>query len=77
MSDLLVQPDPGWTQLTAAGWQPADARMAGVDVSGLLTVRQGRAVTVDHFTVEVFVGSARWHDGYGTESVTGWQEEVG
>jgi hypothetical protein len=75
VSDLLVQPDPAWTALTAAGWQPSDARMAGEDVSGLLTVRVGRAVTVHHFTLEVFVGSARWHDGYGTESITGWQEQ--
>jgi hypothetical protein len=74
VSDLLIQPDPAWTALTASGWQPADARMAGEDVSGLLTVRRGRAVTVLHFTLEVFVGSARWHDGYGTESITGWQE---
>lgn len=75
VSDLLVQPDPAWTRLTASGWQPADARMAGEDVSGLLTVHQGRTVTSHHFTVEVFVGSARWHDGYGTESVTGWKED--
>jgi hypothetical protein len=75
VSDLLIQPDPTWTALTASGWQPADARMAGEDVSGLLTVRRGRAVTIHHFTLEVFVGSARWHDGYGTESVTGWQEQ--
>ena len=75
VSDLLVQPDPAWTALTASGWQPADARMAGEDVSGLLTVDRGRIITVHHFTVEVFVGSARWHDGYGTESITGWQEQ--
>jgi hypothetical protein len=75
VSDLLVQPDAAWTALTASGWQPADARMAGEDVSGLLTVRRGQAVTVHHFTLEVFVGSARWHDGYGTESITGWQEQ--
>jgi hypothetical protein len=75
VSDLLVQPDPAWTVLTASGWQPADARMAGEDVSGLLTAHRGRAVTFHHFAVEVFVGSARWHDGYGTESITGWQEQ--
>jgi hypothetical protein len=75
VSDLLVQPDPAWTALTVSGWQPADARMAGEDVSGLLTVRRGRALTVHHFTLEMFVGSARWHDSYGTESITGWQEQ--
>ena len=56
------------------GWQPKDARMTAEDVSGLLTIRTGKAVTVHHFTVEVYVGSARWHGGYGSESVTNWQE---
>lgn len=75
VSNVLVQPDPAWTQLIASGWEPADPRMAGLDVSGLLTVRQGGTVTVHHFKLEVFVGSARWHGGCGTESVTGWQQE--
>lgn len=73
VSDLLVQGDPGWAQVIAQGWQPTDARMTAMDVSGLLTVTRGSKSTVHHFTVEVYVGSARWHAGYGTESVTAWQ----
>ena len=41
VSDLLVQPDPGWQQLVASGWQPTDARMDILDVAGLLTVTSG------------------------------------
>ncbi len=74
VSDLLVQADPGWAQLIDQGWQPADIRMSAEDVSGLLTVRAGKAQTSHHFTVEVYVGSARWHGGYGSESVTNWQQ---
>ena len=41
VSDLLTQPDPGWQQLISSGWQPPDARMDIIDVSGLLTVTSG------------------------------------
>jgi hypothetical protein len=74
VSDLLVQADPSWAQVIDQGWQPADPRMTAEDVSGSLTVRRGAVETVHHFTVEVYVGSARWHGGYGSESVTNWQE---
>jgi hypothetical protein len=74
VSDLLVQADPSWRQIVASGWQPADVRMTEEDVSGLLTVRSNGTVTAQHFSLQVYVGSARWHDGYGTIVVTGWQE---
>ncbi|HZT66742.1 MAG TPA: hypothetical protein VFA11_13225 [Acidimicrobiales bacterium] len=73
VSDLVVGTDPSWAAVVAAGWQPTDVRMAGKDVSGLLTLKRGPAKTVQRFSVVVYVGSARWHDGYGTESVTDWQ----
>jgi hypothetical protein len=73
-SDVMVQVDPGWAQMTAAGWQPPDARMTEEDVSGLLTLRQGRTVTAHRFALQLILGSARWHDGYGTVAVAGWQE---
>jgi hypothetical protein len=72
---LMVQPDPGWAQATAAGWQPSDVRMTEEDVSGLLDLRRGGRVTSHRFTLQVLVGSARWHDGYGTVAVAGWQEQ--
>jgi hypothetical protein len=74
VSDLIVQIDPGWAQMTAAGWQPTDLRMTEEDVSGLLTLRAAGTVTSHHFALQVIVGSARWHDGYGTVAVAGWQE---
>jgi hypothetical protein len=72
---LMVQPDPSWAQATAAGWQPSDVRMTEEDVSGLLDLRRAGLVTSHRFTLQVLVGSARWHDGYGTAAVAGWQEQ--
>jgi hypothetical protein len=75
VSHVVVQPDPGWAQMTASGWQPADIRMTEEDVSGVLTVRGARAVASHRFGLQVIVGSARWHDGYGTVAVAGWEEQ--
>jgi hypothetical protein len=74
VSDLLVQPDPSWSQMVAAGWQPADPRMTQLDVSGALTVSGGPEPGLRHFALTLLVGSARWHDGYGTIAVANWQE---
>jgi hypothetical protein len=75
VSDLMVQPDSSWAQMMAAGWQPADVRMTEEDVSGLVTVHRGARVVTHRFGLKVIVGSARWHDGYGTVAVSGWQEQ--
>jgi hypothetical protein len=78
VSGLMVQVDPAWSQMIAAGWQPADVRMTELDVSGDLTeTRAGGAATVHPFGLQLIVGSARWHDGYGTVAVAGWQERAG
>jgi hypothetical protein len=61
--------------MVAAGWQPTDVRMTEEDVTGRLTIDQGGRVTTHHFVLQVIVGSARWHDGYGTVAVSGWQEQ--
>jgi hypothetical protein len=74
VSDVIVQPDPGWAQTAAAGWQPADIRMTEEDVSGVLTVRRDRSAVTYRFGMQIMIGSARWHDGYGTVAVAGWQE---
>jgi hypothetical protein len=75
VSNLIVQADPGWAQMTAAGWQPTDVRMTEEDVSGLLTMRTDRGVASHRFVLQLIVGSARWHDGYGTVAATGWREQ--
>ncbi len=75
VSGILVQLDPGWAQMTAAGWQPTDVRMTEEDVSGSLTVYEARGARTHRFSVQIIVGSARWHDGYGTVAVSGWQEQ--
>lgn len=74
VSGLLVQADPGWAQMVAAGWQPPDARMTELDVSGVLNLRSGPATSTQKFSVQLIVGSSRWHDGYGTVAVGGWKE---
>jgi hypothetical protein len=75
VSDVMVQADAGWAQMTAAGWQPTDVRMTEEDVTGLLTIHHGGGVTSHRFGLQLIVGSARWHDGYGTVAVSGWQEQ--
>jgi hypothetical protein len=74
VSGLLVQPDPGWAQMVAAGWQPPDVRMTELDVSGILTVRSGAVTSSQNFTTQIIVGSSRWHDGFGTVAIGGWKE---
>jgi hypothetical protein len=74
VSGLLVDVDPAWSQLIAAGWQPADVRMTEVDVSGVITDLQARRAAIRHsFGLQLIVGSARWHEGYGTVAVAGWR----
>lgn len=74
VSGLLVESDPAWAQMVAAGWQPADLRMTELDVSGILSVRTGAATSSQSFSLQLIVGSSRWHDGYGTVAVGGWKE---
>ncbi len=74
VSDLLVEPDAQWSQIIAAGWQPVDERFAVEDVSGVLTVTGSGASVTHHFTVQIYVGSAHWHQGYGTVLASGWKE---
>lgn len=73
-SGLLVQTDPGWSEMVAAGWQPPDPRMTELDLSGVLSIRSGSATSSQNFSLQLIVGSSRWHDGYGTVAVGGWKE---
>lgn len=74
VSDLLVQTDPEFSQIVASGWQPIDQRFAVEDVSGVLTITQGESSTSKHFAMAVYVGSAHWHQGYGSVLVNAWKE---
>ena len=75
VSNLLVQADPAWAQMIAAGWQPSDVRMTEEDVSGLVEVHQAGGAASHRFRLQVIVGSSRWRGGYGTVAVSGWQEQ--
>ncbi len=74
VSDVMLQPDPRYSQVVADGWQPADQRFSVDDVSGLLRVTGGASSTTKHFTMVVYLGSAHWHPGYGTVLVDDWKE---
>lgn len=66
VSDLHVQVDPQWQAMVAAGWQPVDLYASVQDVSGVLARRSGGRTTRSTFSLELQLGSARWHAGYGT-----------
>lgn len=66
VSALQVQVDPQWQSMITAGWQPRDLRASVEDVSGLLTVTKGASTTTRRFSVALQLGSAHWHEGYGT-----------
>lgn len=74
VSDVVVQPDPQFSRIVASGWQPIDQRFAVEDVTGTLTTSGGGPATARRFSMAVYVGSAHWHDGYGTVLVGGWKE---
>lgn len=55
------------------GWQPPDLRMDFLDVAGNLTVSQpGRPLTVKAFSLQLGVGTAKYHHGYGAMSLNDW-----
>ncbi len=70
VSDLQVSLDPQWQAMVDAGWQPRDIRASIEDVSGLVSVTNGATTTRRHLSLSVAVGSAQWHQGYGTVAVT-------
>jgi hypothetical protein len=74
VSSLEVQLDPQWQSMIDAGWQPRDLRAAVEDVSGVMSVTEGPAITTRRFSTTLQLGSARWHDGYGTVLVSGWKD---
>lgn len=74
VSDLVVQADPQFSQIVANGWQPVDERFTVEDVTGNLTTTRGTSNTTKRFSMAVYIGSAHWHDGYGTVLVGDWKE---
>jgi hypothetical protein len=66
ISDLQVQLDSQWQSMIAAGWQPVDMYASVEDVSGVLRITHGSSTTSKSISLEVQLGSARWHPGYGT-----------
>jgi len=72
-ADLAMTTCPTWTQALATGWQPPDPRMECLDVTGNLTVTHtGAPPAVRPFSLQLGLGTAEYHHGYGAMSVNGW-----
>jgi len=74
VKQINVLPDPGWESLISAGWQPADRFGSIEDVSGELNLSDRSTVTTERFSLDVQLGSAHWHRGYGTVLLSDWKE---
>jgi hypothetical protein len=73
VANLAMTTCPTWTEALATGWQPPDPRMDCLDVTGNLTVTQtGQPPVVKPFSLQLGLGTAEYHNGYGTMTVYGW-----
>ena len=64
---------PIWTQVLATGWQPPDLRMDCLDVTGNMTVtKTGRPPAVNPFSLQLGLGTAEYHNGYGAMTLNSW-----
>ena len=73
-NDVKASIDPQWQAMINAGWQPSDLRMTTEDVSGFLGITEGGATAEHMFSLTLVVGSAHWHNGYGSVLVSNWSE---
>lgn len=72
-SGVTMSVAPTWSQALASGWQPPDLRMDFLDVTGNLTVTQpGRPPAVEPFSLQLGLGTAEYHNGYGAMSLNNW-----
>lgn len=72
--ELEIGVDPAWQQMIDAGWQPPDIRGVVEDVTGVLDVARGPSIARHRFSLVVQLGSAIWHEGYGTALVSNFTE---
>jgi hypothetical protein len=73
VSNVTMTSEPTWTQVLATGWQPPDPRMDFLDVTGNLTVTEtGQPPVVKPFSLQLGLGTAEYHNGYGAMTVYGW-----
>jgi len=71
--DIFVDTDPQWSKAVGAGLSTADPLLTVDDVTGVITTT-AVGTTTRHFSLEVMVGSALHHPGYGVASVDEWEE---
>ena len=72
-SSVTVSVAPAWSEALATGWQPPDLRMDFLDVTGNLTITQaGQPPALRPFSLQLGLGSAEYHHGYGAMSLNNW-----
>jgi hypothetical protein len=66
---------PQWSSALATGWVPSDPRMLELDVTGTLTItHNGHRPVSEPFSLQLGLGTAEYHSGYGALSVNNWTE---
>jgi hypothetical protein len=72
--DIFVDTDPQWAKAVGAGLSTADPLLTVDDVTGVITTTTDARTRTRHFSLEVMVGSALHHPGYGVASLDEWEE---
>jgi len=70
--DVLVNPDAAWSAFVSKGFTSADPLLTVVDVTGVIATTKGRGTTTKHFSLQLFLGSALHHPGYGSWGIDQW-----
>jgi hypothetical protein len=70
--DVLVDPDAAWSAFVSKGFTSADPLLTVVDVTGVIATTKGRGTTTKHFSLQLFLGSALHHPGYGSWGIDQW-----
>lgn len=74
VSDVMAYVASSWNNFIASGWQPSDPRMILEAVTGDLRVRAGsNPPSTEPFSLDLLLGSAFYHDGYGVTDLAGWR----
>lgn len=74
VSDVTAYVASSWNNFIASGWQPSDPRMILEAVTGDLSIRAGsNPPTTEPFSLDLLLGSAFYHDGYGVTDLAGWR----
>jgi hypothetical protein len=71
--DIFVDTDPRWAKAVGAGLSTEDPLLTVDDVTGVIATTTGARTSTQHFSLELMVGSALHHPGYGVASLDEWE----